>query len=136
MALRVSTAMGTPPCSTRGGPSRAMVRRGNGRSPFGHSTPNNAGRGPPERRPESLADAEPLSCEQPLEVRMTTHPRAAQSNASRGDCEVYGLLAGASAGLLMGLYVAAAGLLAGQNLGGILAQFDPSPAPTPLTGML
>ena len=70
------------------------------------------------------------------EERMTTSPRVAHSNSSLGDSAVDGLLAGAGAGLLMGLYVAAAGLLAGQGLGSILAQFDPSPTPSALTGVL
>ena len=67
---------------------------------------------------------------------MTSSPRVAQTSSSVGDSAVDGLLAGTSAGLVMALYVAVAGLLSGQSLAAILAQFDPSPAPTPFTGAL
>jgi hypothetical protein len=49
---------------------------------------------------------------------------------------VDGLLAGVGAGLLMAVYVTASGLLAGQPLTAVLAQFDPSPDPSPVTGVL
>jgi hypothetical protein len=67
---------------------------------------------------------------------MTGSSHAIHSTPNLGDSAVDGLLAGTSAGLLMGLYVAATGLLAGQTLPGVLAQFDPSPNPSPFTGAL
>jgi hypothetical protein len=67
---------------------------------------------------------------------MTSSPQVAQPNLTLGDSAVDGLLAGTSAGVAMALYVAVAGLLAGQAWTDILAQFDPSPAPSPFTGAL
>jgi hypothetical protein len=67
---------------------------------------------------------------------MTSSPRMTHPNTSPGDSAVDGLLAGTGAGLLMALYVGAVGRLSGQAWRDILAQFDPSPAPSPLTGVV
>ncbi len=67
---------------------------------------------------------------------MTSTPHAAHLNPTLGDSAVDGLLAGTSAGLLMGLYVLAVGVLSGQAWTALLAQFDPSPVPSPLTGVV
>jgi hypothetical protein len=67
---------------------------------------------------------------------MTGSPRIAHTHVSFGDSAVDGLLAGAGAGLLMAVYLTAAGVVSGQSLAAILAQFDPSPDPSPATGAL
>ena len=67
---------------------------------------------------------------------MTITPGVISSKSSLGDSAVDGLLAGTMAGLLMAVYVAVVGLLSGQSLTAILAQFDPSPAPSAVTGAL
>lgn len=65
---------------------------------------------------------------------MSSSPRTAYPNLTLGDSAVDGLLTGTGAGLLMALYLLMTGLLSGQPWPMILAQFDPSPTPTPLTG--
>jgi hypothetical protein len=67
---------------------------------------------------------------------MTSSPRVARPDIGPGDSAVDGLLAGTGAGLLMALYVGAVGRLSGQAWRDILAQFDPSPAPSPFTGVV
>ncbi len=67
---------------------------------------------------------------------MTSSPRAAPTNSSLGDSAVDGLLAGTLAGLLMAVYLTVVGMLDGQVWTTILAQFDPSPTPSALTGTL
>lgn len=67
---------------------------------------------------------------------MTSTPQMAHPKSTLGDSAVDGLLAGTGAGVLMALYVIVAGLLQGQSLASLMAQFDPSPSPSPFTGAL
>ena len=53
-----------------------------------------------------------------------------------GDAAVDGLLAGVAAGVLMAIYVLVIGLLGGTGWAEVLAQFDPSTDPQPVTGAL
>jgi hypothetical protein len=52
-----------------------------------------------------------------------------------GDAAVDGLLVGIGAGVLMAAYLALTALAAGENMAAVLSRFDPSPTPSPLTGL-
>jgi hypothetical protein len=58
----------------------------------------------------------------------------ANTEGSLGDAAIDGLLAGAGAGVLMGLYLLATGLAAGVPPLALLAHFDPGLSRSPLTG--
>src|SRR5579859_4536199 len=64
---------------------------------------------------------------------MQTHPWR-HTPTGWGDAAVDGLLSGVVAGLLMASFLLAAGLLGGESWDGVLRQFDPGLAPTPLMG--
>ncbi len=59
-----------------------------------------------------------------------------QSKQTWGDAAVDGLLAGVIAGLIMLVYVLGVGLVGGATWQTVLAQFDPSATPAPVTGAL
>jgi hypothetical protein len=56
------------------------------------------------------------------------------TRSSWGDAAVDGLISGVAAGLLMAVFLLAAGGLGGRGWEDILRQFDPSVGPSPLTG--
>src|SRR5439155_8205458 len=53
-----------------------------------------------------------------------------------GDAAVDGLISGVAAGLLMAIFLLAAGWIGGRGLADVLRQFDPGPVPAPLTGAI
>lgn len=67
---------------------------------------------------------------------MTDSRSVVQARPNLGDAAVDGLLGGGLAGAVMMLYLLAAGLISGVSWQAVLAQFDPSPTPTPLVGTL
>ena len=77
------------------------------------------------------APAEPLNPEQ---SRLRGAAEGSKQ-ATTGDAAVDGLLAGVGAGLAMVTFIAALGVLGGQDVAALLSSFDPN-AQSPVTGAL
>jgi hypothetical protein len=72
----------------------------------------------------------------PGEAHMSQMKNLVAKRSTIGDSAVDGLFGGLGAGIIMGIYFVAAGLIGGEGPALVLSRFDPSAAASPLTGAL